>query len=444
MSQDKGKNMSRITCKFGGTSLADAACVRDVVAIIKSNPDRRFIVPSAPGKRTPDDKKITDLLYAWHGIARQGLDASEPKKMIEDRFLELARELGVSFDIAPLLEEIGAQAGAYEAPDFMASRGEYLNGRLVAEVLGAVFVDPAECVKFKSTGELDPASYELLGARLQGDGMFVVPGFYGAMPDGTVKTFSRGGSDVSGSIVARASKSDMYENWTDVTGFRMTDPRIVPGARKIDEITYTELRELSYMGATVLHDEAIFPVREPGIPIHIRNTKDPGAQGTLIVAARTAQTPVCGIAGRAGFTMFNIEKTLMNKERGFGVKVLGIFEEFDVNWEHMPTGIDTMSVIVRDEELKGRGDAIVEAVRRRVSPDEISVTPGLAMIATVGQGMNHHIGVAAKLCGALSGAGVNIRVIDQGSSEMNIIIGVEEGDLKAAVGAIYNAFEAEA
>ena len=231
---------------------------------------------------------------------------------------------------------------------------EYLNGRLIAEVLGAVFVDPAECILFREDGELDSVTYELLGARLEGEGYFVVPGFYGAMPDGSVKTFSRGGSDVTGAIVARASQSDLYENWTDVSGFRMADPRIVPDAKRIEEVTYRELRELSYMGATVLHDEAIFPVREPGIPIHIRNTKDPENPGTMIVPSRKATSPVCGIAGRAGFSMFNIEKTLMNKEHGFGRKLLSIFEGMGVSWEHMPSGIDTVSVIVRDDELKGK------------------------------------------------------------------------------------------
>ncbi len=432
--------MSRITCKFGGSSLADAACIRGVADIIRANPDRRFIVPSAPGKRHGADKKITDLLYAWHGIALQGLDASEPRRMIEDRFLELARELGVAFDIAAHLAEIAEKAGAHEAPDYMASRGEYLNGRLVAELLGAAFVDPAECVRFKASGELDPATYDLLGARLQGDGLFVVPGFYGALPDGTIKTFSRGGSDVSGSIVARASKSDLYENWTDVSGFRMADPRIVADAKRIEEVTYRELRELSYMGATVLHDEAIFPVREPGIPIHIVNTKAPEEPGTMILAARASKTPVCGIAGHGGFSMLNIEKTLMNKERGFGRRVLTVLEEQDVSWEHLPTGIDTMSVIIRDTELKGKGEFLIEAIQRRCDPDEITLTSGLAMVATVGQGMNHHVGIAARLTGALAAAGVNLRVIDQGSSEMNIIIGVEEADLNTAIKAIYAAF----
>ena len=282
----------------------------------------------------------------------------------------------------------------------------------------------------------------MLAERLQGDGLFVIPGFYGATPKGEIKTFSRGGSDVTGAIVARATASTLYENWTDVSGFRMADPRIVPDAKRIEEITYRELRELSYMGATVLHDEAIFPVREPGIPIHILNSKKPDNPGTLIVANRDSKRPVCGIAGRRGFTMFNIEKTLMNKEHGFGRKLLSIFEEHRVSWEHMPTGIDTISIIASDEELKEKETVIVEAIERLLEPDELHMTSGLAIIATVGKGVNRLFGVAARLTGALAGAGVNIRVINQGSSEMNILIGVEDQDLEKSVEAIYRVFDA--
>ena len=318
--------MSAITCKFGGSSLADAACIRTAQQIIQANPKRRYIVPSAPGKRDAGDKKITDLLYAWHNIAHEGLDASEPKRIIGERFSELAQELGVTFDIQKHLEEIAENVTKYKKPDYMASRGEYLNGRLMAELLQAKFVDPAEYIRFDGAGHLDPATYTVLGERLNGEGLYVIPGFYGATPDGAIKTFSRGGSDITGSIVARASGSELYENWTDVSGFRMTDPRIVPEAKRIEEITYQELRELSYMGATVLHDEAIFPVRDVGVPINIRNTKDPESPGTLIKPDRESSAPVCGVAGRPGFTMINIEKTFMNKERGFGMRVLSVLE----------------------------------------------------------------------------------------------------------------------
>jgi len=432
--------MSGITCKFGGTSLADANCLRTMARIVQSNPERRFIVPSAPGKRFKDDKKVTDLLLLWHSLLKQGMDPSQPAGIIRERFSELARDLGLAFDIGGELDRIEADAPSYDGPDFMASRGEYLNGRLVAELLGATFVDPAECIKFDSEGLLDPVSYELLGARLEGPGLFVVPGFYGSTPEGKVKTFSRGGSDVTGSIVARASQSALYENWTDVSGFRMADPRVVAEARRIEEITYAELRELSYMGANVLHDEAIFPVRRVGIPINIRNTNEPDNPGTMIVKTRESGFPVVGIAGMKGFTMINIEKALMNKERGFGRRVLSVLEEQGISFEHMPTGIDTISLIIKDSELEGKAATVLKVIERVCDPDRVTLAPGLALIATVGQGMNHHIGVAGRLCTAMAQAGVNLRVINQGSSEMNIIIGVEEEDLEKAVRAIYGAF----
>ncbi len=432
--------MDRVTCKFGGTSLADASCIKNAIAIIKANPARRFIVPSAPGKRTPDDKKITDLLYAWHHMAQHGLDPSEPWRIIETRFSELAQALNLRFDVSAALKEIAAQAGENNDSDYMASRGEYLNGRLIAELLDATFIDPADCIFFKESGELDPRSYEALGESLKGDGLFVIPGFYGRKKDGTIKTFSRGGSDITGAIVARASHSSLYENWTDVPGFCMADPRIVPNAKRIEEITYRELRELSYMGATVLHDEAIFPVREPGIPINILNSRTPNEPGTMIVANRETSNPVCGIAGKAGFSMFNIDKTLMNKEQGFGRKLFSILEGMNISWEHMPSGIDTISVIMRDSEIKGKQEAILEEITRQLEPDELSLTTDLAIIATVGKGMNNHVGVAARLTQALAQAGVNIRIINQGSSEMNILIGVISEDLEKSVRAIYDAF----
>lgn len=433
--------MQNVTCKFGGTSLADAENIRVMAAIVGGNPARRFIVPSAPGKRFDTDKKVTDLLYAWHSIASQGLDASEPKRIIRERFTDLAVGLGVEFDVNQHLGEIESRLAEHPAADFMASRGEYLNGRLIALFLNADFVDPAEFIRFTAGGDLDPQTYALLGKRLEGDGLFVIPGFYGATPDGRIKTFSRGGSDVTGSIVARATRSDLYENWTDVPGFLMADPRIVDNPRRIDEVTYQELRELSYMGATVLHDEAIYPVREPGIPIQIRSTRDPENPGTRIVPARTSTHPLCGVAGKGGFSMINIEKALMNRERGFGRRVLTVLEEHGIGWEHMPTGIDTISLIIRDDELGALGDKLLDDLQRRCLPDSISLVSGLAMIATVGQGMNHHIGVAARLFLSLAEADVNIRVIDQGSSEMNIIVGVEEEALGRAVRAIYSAFE---
>ena len=311
--------------------------------------------------------------------------------------------------------------------------------RLVAELLDATFIEPATCIRFDDEGLLDKATYDLLAEQLAAPGRYVIPGFYGSSADGSIKTFSRGGSDVTGAIVARASHSTLYENWTDVPGFLMADPRIVDHPKPIQEITYTELRELSYMGAQVLHDEAIFPLREPGIPIHIRNTNSPSDPGTRIVPDRIPDQAVCGIAGRRGFTMLTITKALMNKERGFGRKILSVLEEIGVSFEHMPTGIDTISLIIKDEELGKHGALVVKNIESRCEPDTVVLIHDLAIIATVGQGMAGHVGLAAELFTALANANVNIRVIDQGSSENNIIIGVNADDLERAVRAIYDA-----
>lgn len=432
--------MPAITAKFGGTSLADAENIRRAVEIVRANPERRFVVPSAPGKRNAKDIKVTDLLYTWHSLGRQGLDPGQARDLIAERFRELALELSIDFDIDGQIRAIEEEGLEYSTPDYMASRGEYLNGLLMAAALDATFVDPAGLIRFDAQGNLDPVSYEVLGAALAGEGVFVVPGFYGTRPDGRVKTFSRGGSDVTGAIVARATQSAMYENWTDVSGFLMADPAMVPNAARIAEITYQELRELSYMGAKVLHEEAIFPVREPGIAINIRNTREPENPGTMIVSTRETHGAVVGIAGVGGFSMIHIEKALMNKEKGFGRKVLSVLEEHDVSFEHMPTGIDTISLIMRDEELDDKGVSIMVDLERVCSPDRMSVTTDLAIIATVGQGMVHHIGTAARLTSALAKAGVNIRVINQGSSEINIIIGVQDSDLALAVKAIHDEF----
>jgi aspartate kinase len=437
--------MKNITCKFGGTSLADAAAIRKVIEIVRSKPERRFIVPSAPGKRTKDDIKVTDLLYTWHSLARQGLSVDQPANLIAARFREIAENFGVTFDIDRHIETMRQEGKKHEAPDYLASRGEYLNGLLVAQLLNAKFVEPAECIKFTEIGEFDPRSYDLLADKLDGPGLFVVPGFYGSLPDGEIKTFSRGGSDITGSVVARASGSTLYENWTDVSGFRMADPRIVPDAKRIDVVTYKELRELAYMGAQVLHEDAIFPVREPGIPINIRNTGEPDNPGTLIVAKReTANNPnhpVVGIAGSTGFTMINIEKALMNRERGFGRRVLQILEEHGINFEHMPTGIDSISLIVKKQELGNQGAVIKKQIERTCEPDRVTLQTNLSLLATVGEGMIHHVGIAARLCAALAKASVNIRVINQGASEINIIIGVEDDDFAAAMTAIHQEFK---
>ena len=434
-----------IVAKFGGSSVADAGQIRKIAAIVAADPRRRFVVVSAPGKRTAKDKKITDLLYLCHSLGEQGLDASAPFAIVKERYLGIASELGVS-GAWEWLRDIGQQIAAGAAKDWVASRGEYLSARIVAEFLGAEFIDAAECgIRFGSDGRFHPGeTYGRLGACLQAvpEGVIaVIPGFYGQDPFGKIKCFSRGGSDVTGAIVARAVHAAIYENWTDVSGLLMADPRLVDNPTPIEEITYREQRELSYMGATVLHDEAVFPVREAGIPIHIKNTNAPDDPGTRIVTERDSRnTSVVGIAGRKGFATLFTEKAMMNQERGYGRKVLEILESHGISYEHSPTSIDTLSVILTDEELDGKEADVVADIRRIVQPDRIEVQRDMAMLAVVGQGMVHRVGSAATVFGALAEAGVNIRMINQGSSELNIIVGVPTEQYETAIRAIYEAF----
>jgi len=433
--------VEKIVCKFGGTSVADAAQIRKMEAIIRQDPGRRYVVVSAPGKRHKHDQKITDLLYLCHELAHQELDIAEPFHLIRERFLEIGRELGVRLDVAAVLEEIEARIRGKATRDFVASRGEYVCARIVADHLGARFVDMAEYIRIDAEGRVDEATYPGLSAALAGEGMFVVPGFYGSTPDGEIKTFSRGGSDITGAIVARAVTAKVYENWTDVSGFLMIDPRILKNPKPMRKVTYREIRELAYMGAKVFHEEAIFPLYQVNIPINIRNTNAPADPGTTIAKTRDMKDGVVvGIAGRVGFTIIFVEKLLMNREVGFGRRLFGILESHGVSFEHAPSGIDTMSVIIADEQLKGKTRAIVEDIKRELLADRVEVMSGFALIATVGEGMAYHPGIAARLFGALAAEGINIRIIDQGSSEINIIVGVEAKDYQKAVKAIYGAF----
>jgi aspartate kinase len=444
MSQPSASSLT--IAKFGGTSVATAAQLRKVQAIIDADLRRRVIVPSAPGKAEAKDTKVTDLLYLCHQLAAQGQPLGQVWDGIARRFTTIVAELGLRLDLHAVLDEARRRIEDGASADYAASRGEAIHGLVVAALLGAEYVDAAEVVFFDRAGRLDPRTYAAIKARCSGPGRYVIPGFYGTAISGEVKTFSRGGSDVTGAIVANAMDAAIYENWTDVSGVLMTDPRVVPEARPIAEITYRELRELSYMGASVLHEEAVFPVREKGIPINIRNTNRPEDPGTRIVAERDpGHQVVVGIAGTKGFTVINIEKAMMNSEVGFGRRVLDVFEHLGISYEHTPTGIDTMSVVVSDKQLTGpdkvsKVDQIVEDLQATVKPDEIKVSPGMALIATVGQGMNHAVGTAARLFTALAKARVNVRMIDQGSSEQNIIVGVEEGELAQAIRAIYNEF----
>jgi aspartate kinase len=414
--------------KFGGTSVATAAQLRKVAAIVDADPERRIVVPSAPGRATPQDTKVTDLLYLCHQLASKGQPIDVCWHGIADRFLTIIADLGLDLDLAPHLAEARAAIIAGASADYAASRGEAIHGRILAALLGARYVDAAEVVFFDRAGRLDPRSYAAIANACAAPGRVVIPGFYGTSALGGIKTFSRGGSDVTGAVVAHAVSAVLYENWTDVSGVLMTDPRVVPEARPIVEITYRELRELSYMGASVLHEEAVFPVREKGIPINIRNTNRPQDPGTRIVAERDAgEQVVVGIAGTKGFTVINLEKALMNSEVGFGRRVLDAFSRLNISYEHTPTGIDTMSIVVSDRQLAvengaSRLDQVIEDLQDTVRPDTIKVSPGMALIATVGQGMNHAVGTAARLFASLARASVNVRMIDQGSSEQNIIV----------------------
>ncbi|MDF2440361.1 MAG: aspartate kinase [Abditibacteriota bacterium] len=441
-------SLSPIVCKFGGTSLADAEQIRKVASIVRANERRRFVVVSAPGKRHKNDQKVTDLLLTcWH-LAMQQLDYAQPLQMIRERYNEIARDLDVE-PVAGPLEEMEHELRKLAADDqstlatrdWIASRGEYFHACLVAAFLEATFVPAGECIRFDNEGALDSISYDLLQQHMQSNGLYVIPGFYGRDMRGRIKTFPRGGSDITGAVVARAVQAEVYENWTDVSGLLMADPRVVENPRPIGEVTYRELRELSYMGATVLHEETIFPASQAGIPIYIKNTNAPLEPGTRIVATRDASQPaIVGIAGKVGFTTIYLEKALMNQQRGYGRRVLEVLEAHGISYEHIPSGIDSMSIIVSDEQLGNCEPAVLRELKRTLEPDRIETYPDLALIATVGEGMAHRVGVSGCLFEALRQAQVNVRMISQGASEINIIVGVEASDYERAVRAIYDAF----
>ncbi len=430
----------KVVCKFGGTSLADAQAIRQVASVVEADADRRFVVVSAPGKRNKSDAKVTDLLYLLYETAHAGIDASATLEAIWHRYHDITSDLGIDLQLEREFEDIALMV-AHESRDYAGSRGEYLNGLIMAKVLGATFIDPAQMIFFTKDGKLDEGkTYETLAKALAGDGRYVIPGFYGVGANGGIKTFSRGGSDVTGSIVARAIQADVYENWTDVSGLLMADPRCVDNPKPMAEVTYLELRELSYMGAQVLHDEAIFPVCGCNIPINIRNTWEPEHPGTLIVTERNAKgMPVVGVAGKQGFSAIHMNKALMNRENGFGRKLLAIIDSHDLSFEHMPSGIDNLSVIIHGDTLKPKLDQVLQDIQSILKVDSVKVYHNLSLLAVVGTGMAFHCGIAAKVFSALAGAGINIRMIDQGASELTIILSVEDKDYQNAIQAIYNA-----
>ena len=439
--------MSIKVVKFGGSSLADAEHFRKVAAIVKADPARRYVVPSAPGKRFSDDIKVTDMLYTCYQMIREKKsmqEVDEYYKNITERYDSIIRELGLDFDLSGEYDYIKNAMLHRPGRDFVASRGEYLSGLILAKYLGFPFIDAENVIFFKENGAFDQEKTDrVLSAELAQYRHAVIPGFYGCAANGTVKTFSRGGSDITGSIVARAAGATLYENWTDVSGFLMADPRIVKDPATIETITYRELRELSYMGATVLHEDAVFPVRSAGIPINIRNTNRPEDKGTMIVSSTThydTERVITGIAGKKEFSVINIEKDMMNAEVGFGRKVLEILEENGVSFEHLPSGIDTMSVVVSSATLDDRRDKLMNAISRAVRPDSVFIEDELALIAVVGRGMVKAKGTAARVMSALAAADINIRMIDQGSSELNIIVGVNDDEYEDALRAIYAEF----
>ena len=430
--------------KFGGSSLASAEQFKKVGDIIRADETRRFVVPSAPGKRNSNDTKVTDLLYKCYRAAEKGhTDFDKVLTEIKARYQEIIDGLGLGLSLEEDFNIIEEKFKNHAGEEYAASRGEYLNGKIMADYLGYEFVDSAKIIRFDGEGQFDmEMTNRLTREYLKDKENAVIPGFYGAKDDGTVTTFSRGGSDVTGSLVAKAIKADMYENWTDVSGFLVTDPRIIENPKSIDTITYRELRELSYMGATVLHEDAIFPVRKAGIPINIRNTNRPEDAGTMIVED-TCKKPaytITGIAGKKGFCSLFIEKSMMNSEIGFGRKVLQVLEKEGISFEHLPSGIDTMTLFIHQDEFAEKEQQVISGIHRAVNPDFMELESDLALIAVVGRGMRSNRGTAARIFAALAHANVNVKMIDQGSSELNVIIGVRNEDFEIAVKAIYDIF----
>jgi len=441
--------MNTKVLKFGGSSLADANQFRKVAEIIKADPANRYVVASAPGKRSSDDIKVTDMLIRCFEMAGRKENVDEVFSQVEARYNGIISDLGLDFSLAEDFEMIRMALRLRTGRDYVVSRGEYLNSKILANYLGWTFVDAEDGIFFKEDGTFDEErTYPQLQKLLENVDYAVVPGFYGSMPNGTIRTFSRGGSDISGAIVARAVDAAIYENWTDVSGMLMADPRIVKNPRVIEEITYRELRELAYMGATVMHEEAVFPVEAKSIPINIRNTNDPSAPGTMIVPpSRTKQdalpTVITGIAGIKGFSAIKIGKNKMNVEIGFGRKVLSILERMNISFEHIPSGIDTISVIVRTKDIENRKEDLIARIYRDTEADYVDIDGGLALIATAGRGMIRAKGCLGRLCTAVGSQNINIRMINLCAEEDNIIIGVEEENFDVAMNAIYHEFVRE-
>lgn len=434
--------MMKVT-KFGGSSCADANQFVKVKSIITADEERKIVVVSAPGKRNNSDHKITDMLYLCHQLMNMGIGGEEVFESIKKRFLDIQNALDLSIDLTDDFKETEQAIRNGASADYTASRGEYFSAKLMASYLGYEFIDASEIIRFDAQNQYDESkSKELIRKKIRDKG-YVIPGFYGAREDGTIATFPRGGSDITGSIVASALAVEEYENWTDVSGFLAADPRIVDNPSPLHTVTYEELRELSYMGAQVLHEEAIFPARRRGIPIHILNTNAPNDLGTMILpkAKRKDDSEiVTGIAGLKNFTVIDVEKYHMTEDMSFFRKLCSVFEANGISIHHMPSSIDRVSVIVREEKIKGIEKKILEELDIYCSPDKIEITSGLSLIAIVGENMAYRSGVSARVFKAAADAEINIRMITQGSSELNIIIGVSNEQFEGAIRAIYQEF----
>ena len=434
--------MIKIT-KFGGSSVADAGQFKKVKRIVDADDARRFVVVSAAGRRSSSDNKITDLLYLVDAHRTYHVDCTALLADIKQRFVDIADELGLSYPMAEKFDEFAANIKEYST-EYIVSRGEYFTACLMSEYLGFPFADAAEYVRFHHDGTLDmERSCERIHDLVVREGCFVLPGFYGATSEGDIKLFSRGGGDISGSIVARALNADLYENWTDVSGFLTADPRIVPRPRAIRRITFDEMHELSYMGASVLHEDAIFPVREANIPIAILNTNHPEERGTIIqerVEQEEGDPVITGIAGKKDFLTVHVSKTKMSNSVGLLARALAIFERYGVSVEHVPTGIDSFGVVVNGADVKDKIYAIVADIQHELKPDEVKVIDELALISVVGRNMSNRPGTSGRLFHELGKAGINIRLITQSSQEINIIFGVNNCDFERTIRVVYDAF----
>ena len=438
--------MLKIT-KFGGSSVANATQFRKVKDIITSDEARRFVVVSASGRENKEDNKVTDLLYLIEAHLKYSVDYHPLYELIKERFLSIKKDLELTYPIEEDLEKLEKELHKSMSTDYLVSRGEYLTAKLMAEYLGFPFVDAKDIITFRYDGKIDyDATKYRLDNFLKHNDRFVIPGFYGALPDGTIKTMTRGGSDITGSILARLLNADMYENWTDVSGILMADPRIVSHPKRIHTITYSELRELSYMGASVLHEEAIFPVKEKNIPINILNTNRPDDGGTIIVDEvdeKDSKQVITGIAGKKNFSVVAIYKNHMSDEVGIIRKTLEVFENYRISVEHIPSGIDSFSIVVNSEDVKDVIYDIVSDIKKACNPDNVKVIDHIALIATVGRQMMYRPGISGKLFAVLGNNNINIRMIAQGSDEINIVVGVEDKDFEKTISAIYNSFVIE-